>query len=417
MQPFLRRTDKCCKRRNGDGMIEQIVMVEHAVETLGYFSRQLAAEWKEMGIPVYFVDYDRLVETTEGLYRFLKKGRTALCTFNFIGISGEEIFIEENGKTIWENYEMPCFNLMVDHPLYYHSKLVKPHPGLKVFCVDREHVSYMKRFYPKVEAAFLPLAGNEILYENVETVRPIPYEKRTYDIVFTGNYTPVEHLYREIDRQGAEYRTFYYEIMEDMKTHPSVSIDTMLEAHIRRDVGEVSPEELRAAIAGMVFIDICMRSYFRGEIIKSLVDAKIPVHVFGANWEKLDCKKKEYLIPNGREVDSVTCAKAIADARISLNIMPWFKDGAHDRVFTAMLQHTLSLTDDSRYLREIAADGKALVYYSLEQREQLPELVRELLAKPETCTQIAENGYRLAEREHTWKQRARELVMKYDILI
>ena len=97
--------------------------------------------------------------------------------------------------------------------------------------------------------------------------------------------------------------------------------------------------------------------------------------------------------------------------------MPWFKDGAHDRVFTAMLQHTLSLTDDSRYLREIAADGKALVYYSLEQREQLPELVRELLAKPETCTQIAENGYRLAEREHTWKQRARELVTKYNILI
>ena len=132
----------------------------------------------------------------------------------------------------------------------------------------------------------------------------------------------------------------------------------MLEAHIRRDVGEVSPEELRAAIAGMVFIDICMRSYFRGEIIKSLVEEEIPVHVFGANWDKLDCKKKEYLIPNGREVDSVTCARAIADARISLNIMPWFKDGAHDRVFTAMLQHTLSLTDDSKYLREIAADGK-----------------------------------------------------------
>lgn len=390
-------------------MIEQIVMVEHAVETLGYFSRQLAAEWKEMGIPVYFVDYDRLVETTEGLYRFLKKGHTALCTFNFIGISGEEIFIEENGKTIWENYEMPCFNLMVDHPLYYHSKLVKPHPGLKVFCVDREHVSYMKRFYPKVEAAFLPLAGNEILYENMEIVRPIPYEKRAYDIVFTGNYTPVEHFYREIDRQGAEYRTFYYEIMEDMKTHPFVSIDTMLEAHIRRDVGEVSPEELRAAIAGMVFIDICMRSYFRGEIIKSLVEEEIPVHVFGANWDKLDCKKKEYLIPNGREVDSVTCARAIADARISLNIMPWFKDGAHDRVFTAMLQHTLSLTDDSKYLREIAADGKELVYYSLEQRELLPELVRNLLAKPEACAQIAENGYRLAAEKHTWRQRAETL--------
>lgn len=408
--------DKRCGRRNGVGMIEQIVMVEHAVETLGYFSRQLAAEWSAMGIPVYFVDYDRLVETTEGLYRFIKKGCTALCTFNFIGISGEEIFIEENGKTIWENYEMPCFNLMVDHPLYYHKKLEHPHPGLKVFCVDREHVSYMKRFYPEVEAAFLPLAGNELFCapEDAGAVQPVPYEKRAYDIVFTGNYTPVEHLYREIDRQGAEYRTFYYEIMEDMKAHPAVSIDAVLETHIRRDVGEVSTEELRAAIAGMVFIDICMRSYFRGEIIKSLVEEEIPVHVFGANWDKLDCKKKEYLIPNGREVDSLTCARAIADARISLNIMPWFKDGAHDRVFTAMLQHTLSLTDDSRYLWEIATGGKELVYYSLEQRELLPELARNLLAKPEACAQIAENGYRLAAEKHTWRQRAGTLA-KYII--
>ena len=94
----------------------------------------------------------------------------------------------------------------------------------------------------------------------------------------------MEHLYREIDRQGAEYRTFYYEILEDMKAHPAVSIDRMLEAHIRKELGAVPDEELRAAIAGMVFIDICMRSYFRGEIIKCLAEHKIPVHVFGANW-------------------------------------------------------------------------------------------------------------------------------------
>lgn len=108
----------------------------------------------------------------------------------------------------------------------------------------------------------------------------------------------------------------------------------------------------------MVFIDICMRSYFRGEIIKCLAEHKIPVHVFGANWEKLDCSSHDYIIKNGREVDSVTCAEAIADARISLNVMPWFKDGTHDRVFTAMLQHTLSLTDDSGYLRENFTDKK-----------------------------------------------------------
>ena len=63
----------------------------------------------------------------------------------------------------------------------------------------------------------------------------------------------------------------------------------------------------------------------------------------------------------------------------------------HDRVFTAMLQHTLSLTDDSRYLRENFTDKKELVFYSLEKREELPELVKKLLEKPEKC-----NGNRRA---------------------
>lgn len=401
----------------------KVILIKNAVETLGYFSKQLAETFQEMGHDTYFVDYDDLVNTVDGISRFEVPEKTVLCTFNFIGLSGEEVFIEKNGRYIWENHGIVCINILVDHPLYYHSKLADPPVSqMHVFCVDREHVSYMKRFYPAVPVDFLPLAGNCILgqeisydtqgcYRQKMEFKNIPYQKRKYDIVFTGNYTPVEHLYREIDRQGAEYRVFYYEIMEDMKAHPWISIDQMLETHIRQELGEVPDTELRAAIAGMVFIDICMRSYFRGEVIKCLAEHKIPVHVFGANWEKLDCNSHEYIIKNGREVDSVTCADAIADAKISLNVMPWFKDGAHDRVFTAMLQHTLSLTDDSRYLREKFTDKKELVFYSLEKRDELPELVRELLGKSKECTEIAERGYERAVREHTWRQRAKEKLM------
>lgn len=411
--------------------IEKVVLIKNAVETLGYFSKQIALELRNSGLEVYFVDYNRLVETVEGLYRFAERGKTALCTFNFVGISGEEVFIEENGRTIWENYEMPCLNLMVDHPLYYHSKLEHPMLRMKIFCVDREHVAYMKRFYPEVEAAFLPLAGNVILpeigedayrgepgnlpYNTMEklwlnTENIVPYEKRTYDLVFTGNYTPVEHIYREIETLEEDYKKFYKDIIDDLIAHPAVSMDEMLERHIYQELGEVSDKEKRAAIAGMVFIDICIRSYFRGEIVKGFAEQGMKVHVFGANWEKLSCKNPEYIISNGREVTSVTCAKAIANAKISLNIMPWFKDGAHDRVFTAMLQKTLSLTDDSKYLREEFLDGSELVFFSLEERGKLADRVRSLLAHQEDVMEIAENGYRKAVLHHTWKQRAEILV-------
>lgn len=418
------------------GVIEKVVLIKNAVETLGYFSKQLAIEFTVSGLEVYFVDYNNLVDTVEGLYRFAEKGKTALCTFNFVGISGEEIFIEENGRTIWENCDMPCLNLMVDHPLYYHSKLECPMTQMKIFCVDREHVTYMRRFYPEVEAAFLPLAGNVILPETREdsyrgergdlpyktmenlwlnTGNIVSYEKRPYDLVFTGNYTPVEHIYREIENLEEDYRKFYKDIIEDLIAHPAVSMDEMLERHIYRELGEVSDKEKRAAIAGMVFIDICIRSYFRGEIVKSLAEQGIAIHVFGANWDKLSCKNQEYIISNGREVNSVACAKAIANAKISLNMMPWFKDGAHDRVFTAMLQKTLSLTDDSKYLREEFLDGSELVFFSLEEREKLPDKVRNLLAYPKDMIEIAENGYRKAVSKHTWKQRAAVLVKELKV--
>ena len=408
--------------------IEKAVFVKNAVETLGYFSEQLALRFQETGLLVYFVDYNRLAETVEGLYRFAEREKTIFCTFNFIGISGEEVFLEENGRTIWENYEMPCLNILVDHPLYFHGKLENPLPQMKIFCADRTHTIYMERFYPQIETEFLPLAGNILLPEqgvfctedkadsrNNEVFLQqeknfIPYHERPYDVVFTGNYTSAEDIYRKWKELEWDYQRFYGEIMEDFISRPTVPLETMLEQHIRRELGEISEKELRKAMSGMAFLDICVRSYFRGELIKILTEGGVKVHAFGAGWERLPSGNPEKLISSGRMVSSASCVKAIRAARISINIMPWFKDGAHDRVFTAMLQKTLSLTDGSRYLEEECEGGRQLVFYSLKDREKLPELVRNLLKNEQKAMEIAENGYKKAWLCHTWKQRAEHLL-------
>lgn len=112
----------------------KVILIKNAVETLGYFSEQLAETFQEMGHDTYFVDYDDLVNTVDGISRFAVPEKTVLCTFNFIGLSGEEVFIEENGRYIWENQGIACINILVDHPLYYHSKLAKPPvPEMRVF--------------------------------------------------------------------------------------------------------------------------------------------------------------------------------------------------------------------------------------------------------------------------------------------
>lgn len=444
-----------------DGMrrIEKIVLIKNAVETLGYFSEQLAYELEQLGLSAFFVDYDTLYESLAALPHFAEKGKTALITFNFIGLSGEDVFLSD-GQYVWEQYEMEYLNILVDHPIYYHSRLAslsdealwKSGAGaevkhadtalgrlssrMKIFCIDREHVAYIRRFYPAVEVHFLPIAGNRELPvdssqsgQNLQTGKfalpgrnlqtgkciPLPYQKRKYDLVFTANYVSFDEFYQKIEAMEPDYRQFYSDIIDDLLVHPAQSVDAVMERHINAELGKVSEREKRSAMAGMILVDLCARAYFRERILTELANGGCRVHLFGADWDRLRdnsnlCRHPENLILNRGQISSAECVRAMAEAKIALNVMPWFKDGAHDRVFTAMLQGAVALTDDSRYLREQFSDEKELVYYSLEKRGDLSGLAETLLEDEARREQIAGQGYQKAIREHTWKNRAEALI-------
>lgn len=400
------------------GQIDRIIFFQNAVETLGYFSEQIVSEVERLGFAVYFIDYDNLYESLEGLSHFAVPGKTALLTFNFIGLAGEEIFRREDGGYLWEDYQMQYLNILVDHPFYYHEKLLQNLPGMAVFCIDRVHVGYIERFYPGTRVRFLPLAGNVMLEKDARGAYSeiwnyeralVPYNERKYDLVFTANYVPFGSLYQRILDLEAEYAVFYREILDDLLGDPAQCADAVMERHIRERLGEVSSQEMRAAMSGMALIDLCVRAYFRDAILGELANAGVRVHVFGADWEFLPCKRPENIIKNGGQVDSAVCVRAVRDARISLNIMPWFKDGVHDRIFTAMLQKTIALTDGSKYLRENFEDGQGLVYFSLEKRGRLPEIIGGLLGDPARAVNTAESGYPRVYAAHTWRERARFL--------
>lgn len=379
------------------------------METLGYFSEQIASALEASGYDTYCIDYERLYESLEGARRFAVRGETALLTFNFIGLGDEEIFREETGGFLWEAYDMKYLNILVDHPFYYHARLVQVLPRMTLFCVDREHVAYVKRFYPGIPVKFLPLAGNMRRGETLLSGESGQMREALYDLVFTANYVPPAQLERQICLLDEEYRSFYRGILEDLILDPAQSVDAVMERHIRREIGDVSDRDLCAALGGMVLVDLYARTYFRGEVVRTLAEQGVRVDVFGAGWEMLSCGKPENIIRHGGQVTSAVCVEAVRNARLSLNLMPWFKDGAHDRIFTAMLQRTVCVTDDSRYLRGEFADGEGLVYFSLKEREHLPGLVKTLLHDAAELEKIAQKGFRKAHAGHTWRERAAEL--------
>ena len=279
--------------------IHKIILFRGAIETLSYFSRQLEVHFKEKGCAVFWVDMSNAKESAKKLAKFCKPKETAMITFNFIGLGGEEAFVWEKGETIWEAMQVKCLNLLVDHPLYYHKYLEKKHPGMTVFCLDRQHVAFIREFYPRNEVHFLPTAGNLLLRDPGEAASKeslIPYRERKYDVVFIGNYAPLPDLAKHFPMQSKEYIDYYYRIIDDMIAHTDLSLHEALIKNLREEIGELSTEDLKTGMVSMVFLDLYVRTYFRAKAVCALAEAGIKVHLFGKDWDKLICAKRENLI-------------------------------------------------------------------------------------------------------------------------
>ena len=150
-------------------------------------------------------------------------------------------------------------------------------------------------------------------------------------------------------------------------------------AHCEREMGKEPNDQLRIALHKMIFIDLYVRNYWRGKAVRTLVNAGIPVHVVGKGWEELEDVETSECLKLHPQTDSVTCLEMLADAKVSLNVMPWFKDGAHDRVFNSILNGAVCVTDPSCYLEEELHEGEGVCYVALQDMDALPEKVKDLL--------------------------------------
>lgn len=412
-------------------MDKLIIFCEHAVETLTYFSRQLAQAFSGWGYEVFWLDFDMLALGAWKLKQAVKERDAVLITFNFIGLSWEEDLWEfdEDGHPdtcIWEQLGIKCLNIMVDHPIYYYKALQKTVPGMQTFCIDRDHVAYMKRFYPQIPCEFLPSAGNLNLPESEGQTGCVseaegllyhmePYTEwkmRPYPLVFTANYVPLENIEKQLNHLEPEYRDFYYEIIHAFVSHPGKDLLSLIEPYMRREIPDITDDGLRDAMNTMQAVDLWIRTYFREKTVRILAESGLPLQIYGQDWERVSWTCPANLTFSGKAVNSIDCVRAMARSKIALNVMPWFKDGAHDRIFTAMLQGAVSLTDDSRYLRENFKDRDTLIFYRLDELEKLPIVVKELLKEPGQLYEIAVRAKALAGKFHTWSQRA-EVIRLY----
>ena len=398
-------------------MIKRIVMMEGGVETLSYFSHQMAGEFQKLGYAVFFYDLKQEESSAGKLRKFIRPRETVLVTFNFQGLEKEAGVYREGIGYLWDTYHIPCYNIAADHPYFYDDRLKDLPEKYRHISIDRRQKAYFEEFYPEyVSRGFLPLAGTGLrqgedeaktgkagAQGDAEQVAPC------YDVILTGNYTKLSFFEPYINWINEEYAAFYRGIIDDLLEHPACTVEEVALAHCEREMGKEPNDQLRIALHKMIFIDLYVRNYWRGKAVRTLVNAGIPVHVVGKGWEELEDVRHPECLKLHPQTASVTCLEMLADAKVSLNVMPWFKDGAHDRVFNSILNGAVCVTDPSCYLEEELHEGEGVCYVALQDMDALPEKVKDLLQNDSGRNEIVQRGRAIVEQKHTWAQRAKTL--------
>ena len=396
--------------------MKRIVMVIGGVETLEYFSYQMGKTFAEMGYLVFYYDLKDERTSAKRLRKFVRTGETVLVTFNFEGLEQEEGVYKPGIGYVWDEYRIPCYNIAADHPYYYHDRLADLPKEYHHISIDRFQEQYFKEFYPEFHhLGFLPLAGTELVEESgmaeeIEVLKAgTDEQERPMDVIMTGNYTPPSFCEEHIHWINEEYAAFYQGIIDDLIANPYKTVEEAELSACEREMGYTPYDEIRIAMHRMIFIDLYVRNYWRGEAVKALTDAGIVVDVFGKGWDELDCKRPENLRIHP-QTTSLVCLQQLRRAKVSLNVMPWFKDGAHDRVFNSILNGAVCVSDRSKYLCEELKEAEGVCYYDLEEIEKLPQIVQELLQDESIRRTVIANGIEKVRKNHTWENRAKQVV-------
>ena len=384
--------------------IKRIITFTGGIETLSFFSEQLRSTFQKMGYLVFPYDLKGDEKQFRRLKKFLKVGETAMLTFNFQGLGGEDYLFSKQYGYIWQQFKIPCYNIVVDHPFYYQDYMFQLPPEYHQISIDRYHEAYVKKYYKNVKTAgFLPHAGTQMIPE----AEQLPIKERPLEVVMTGNYTSLAECEPYFHLINEEYAAFYHGIGDRMLKTRELPLEDVMHDMVTEEIGDVSDTQFAEVMNKARFIDLYLRCYTRGKCVSALVDQDIRVHVFGDGWEKLDCKKKQNLIIT-REISSEECLKKLGEAKISLSVMPWFRDGAHDRIFNSILNGALCVTDHSIYLDEIFT-GDEVGFFDIGKLEELPDMVKELLADENRMQQMADEARKKVEKDHTWAARAAAL--------
>ncbi len=378
-------------------------------DTLDLFTEELKNAFETLGYQSFIYDARSERQSKEALLALLADGQKAsggafaCVTFNNLGYNLDLA----DGRNLWEAYEVPYINILMDHPFHYEKPLRRAPKTATVLCTDRNHVKYIRRHFKNIlRTDFLPHAGVEL------GSRHKPLAERSIDVLYAGAlpFYTVEKMIPDLTSiPEVDGQEMAQEVLGELVRHPHRTTEAVIKEYLKDRCGELADERLQELIVQMRFLDSYATSFFREQAVRMLVENGVRVTAYGTGWDQCDWSDNPYLDYRGK-VLAPQILPLMNDSKIVLNTMTWFKAGAHDRIFNGMLAGAAVVTDDSEYLLREFRDGGELVMFSLREIGSLPERVFGLFGNMGEAQALANRGYQAAKERHTWKSRAEYIV-------
>lgn len=379
----------------------RIVLFYTEVESFNFFSNVLSQELQKRGHEIFILDL--LNPPAENPHSYVRFSQFASAKVD-VAVSFDGLGIKDDLLIgIWNAYQTVVVDIFMDPPLRFHTAMEKHPQNYLMFCCDWDHVEYVKKYFGQSVpcVGFMPHVG--VMPD--QNIPVIPYAQKKYDVLFSGTYYSPENRLSQVEEmveKGTAVYDFYQILFECLVEDSRLTIEQGAFRTIERMGLPVDQDMLKSLMRCAEPVDWAIRMYQRGRVVEVLAESGVELYLLGRGWEN-HCSAK---YPNVHRIDDripyADTLAYMADARLNLNVFPWFKSGTHDRIFNALLQHSLPLTDSSRWVDENFTNGEDIALYDLEYLEKLPEIVGELLRDTERAERMIQKGYEKTAKNLTW---------------
>ncbi len=372
----------------------------------------LVKAMSDMGHEVNVCNVNDNSQLDQTLYSFLKTPDyyDMSMGFNQLGLEWKLSGYKDT-VYLYEELNFPHVSIMLDEPFnHYVDGYGVPCRKHIVTYLDRSDLKVLDFLYPdkKMKKLFLPLGGT--VKEGVTD--PISISKE-YDIVVSaGAWGGVKKVPSWHQGETAKpVITILDDIADILKAFP-VSVMTAF-SEVLRARGMYDEEWLKIMEPYFWPMLQYIKPWRRYEMLMRLVEYGYKVDIFGGGWDGVPFEDR--LIIHG-EVSYQEMLDVISKTKVLVQDEALFNDGAHDRVFTGMLNGAVVVSEYSSYLEELFEDQKDIFMFDWQNTKAQMEAIEQLIGDENYRSEIALNAYNKVKNTQTWKNRAERILEAVELV-